>query len=182
MSDPLDNIWQNPRDMPPRTPQENGDEIVRLRVQMGELRKDVQGLGGKVDHLAVAVEKLTDRIAPVEQHVSAEMERERLVEEGWTPPNEALPTVQPSAPVVPADMRPRIWESDDGRTVIKWTLAAMVLCALALAGGLSWADIRGVAGAWVGAPAIETSGGNDDAAMLIDTAPGQVPPKPEPTL
>lgn len=46
------------------------------------------------------------------------------------------------------DDRPRIWESEDGRRVIWWVIIGAVLCCLALAGGLTYADL----GDWRTAP------------------------------
>lgn len=36
-----------------------------------------------------------------------------------------------------------VWADENGRRVIWWTLAAMVLCSLAIGGGLTFADLRG---------------------------------------
>lgn len=100
------------------------DEQVRARAvreARAALDEELAGIPRRVDGLAARVEAV-----------------EAKIEAATRPP------VAHDRP----DTRPRIWESEDGRRVIWWACAAVVASALAVGGGLTFADLT--SGATVG--------------------------------
>lgn len=133
-------------------------ETAKLRLQMATVRDelpDYRKLADAVDRLTEAVNGLTSRIEPLEKHMDEEQRQKDRIQ--WAIAQGLM--TEDGARVVPAGVavaagaagaaqgvieaghRPRIWESEDGRSVITKSLIAAVLIALAIGGGMTFSDL-----------------------------------------
>lgn len=96
-------------------------QVVRVVDRIEARREATEELDAAVRRLPEAVGKLTTRVESLEARQEAS-ERPVMVHDR-------------------PDTRPRIWESEDGRRVIWWVCAALVLFGLSIGGGLTFADL-----------------------------------------
>lgn len=112
-------------------------EVATLREQTAAQQGEIAALHPLAKTTAGRVERIESTVDGI--RVRAEDSQDALVRE-----IRALGTRPASPP---------IWESDRGRWAIRWVCASAVLCCLALAGSVTYGDLRG----WLLGPAPATA-------------------------
>ncbi len=109
-------------------------EVGTLREQTAEQQGEIAALHPLAKSTAGRVERIESTVDRI--RVRAEDSEDAVIRE-----IRALGTLQ---------AHPPIWESDQGRWAIRWVCGAAVLCCLALAGSVTYDDLRSW---WAGPPA-----------------------------